>query len=193
METFRNGKVKMEPWIETSSGKLIWFDGRPNVFDIKDIAHALANMCRYTGHCRYFYSVAEHSVNVSLLLPDDLALAGLLHDASEAYLADIASPVKQLLPDYKKMEAMITKQINEQFGIETDHPTIKRADWSQLKEEARFLLPSGGRTWFFPNDLEDGVIPVGLSPNDAEHNFITTYIKLTKGIKHEQRVLNLQY
>src|SRR4051812_23383484 len=96
----------IEPYIETVSGKKIYFnEPTEDMFDIKDIAHALSMNCRYTGHCSRFYSVAEHSVHVSNLLKGtSLELAGLLHDASEAYITDIASPIKQFLPDYLMME-----------------------------------------------------------------------------------------
>src|ERR1017187_10636100 len=76
--------------ITTFSGIHFW-PLLPNPADIRieDIAHALSNQCRFAGHAREFYSVAEHSVRVSQLCPPEDALWGLLHDASEAYLTDV--------------------------------------------------------------------------------------------------------
>lgn len=177
----------MEPWIETATGDRFWYttDDFWGI-NIEDIALSLSKMCRFTGHCNKFYSVAEHSVYVSLLLPKKKALYGLLHDASEAYLADIASPVKQLLPEYKVLEEKIMDRVAVAFGLpqgfwkDTD---IKRADWSQLRVEAKTLLPSGGADWYFPPDLKNsGVHPQCLSPEDAYNFFMTRWDTLTNDV-----------
>lgn len=82
-------------WIQTFLGKPFWpLSPRPEDIDIRDIAHALAMTCRFTGHSQKFYSVAEHSVRVSRIVPAQFALHGLLHDASEAYLCDLSRPIK---------------------------------------------------------------------------------------------------
>src|SRR5258706_13895138 len=82
-------------WIETYSGKQFHIlDPQLDEIELYDIAHALSMQCRYTGHCESFYSVAEHCVIVSMLVPKEMAIAGLFHDASEAYLTDEVSPVK---------------------------------------------------------------------------------------------------
>src|SRR5271156_4912831 len=80
-------------WIQTFTGKKFYpFNPKPQDIDIRDIAHALSNICRFTGHTKRFYSVAEHSRNVAKLVPAHMKLQALLHDASEAYLCDIARP-----------------------------------------------------------------------------------------------------
>src|SRR4051812_31750950 len=89
------GTTMPEPYIQTYSGTEFW-PLSPKAADVKliDIAHALSNKCRFAGHCREFYSVAQHSVLVSRQLPDEFKLWGLLHDAGEAYFADIPNPIK---------------------------------------------------------------------------------------------------
>src|SRR5271165_7548492 len=83
-------------WIQTYTGRVMYpLDPRPEEINIIDIAHALSNLCRFTGHVRTFYSVAEHSVRVSQHCDPKDALWGLLHDASEAYLADMSRPMKR--------------------------------------------------------------------------------------------------
>lgn len=91
--------------INTFSG--IEFDllnPNPNDIDIEDIAHELSMLCRFNGHCKEFYSVAEHSVYVSYEIDEEFALIGLLHDAAEAYLGDVPTPLKKLLPEFKRAD-----------------------------------------------------------------------------------------
>ena len=87
-------------YLSTYTGKKFYpYDPRPEQICIEDIAHGLSMLCRFAGQCRFFFSVAEHSIAVAHLLPANLKLFGLLHDASEAYLADLPRPVKAGLPD----------------------------------------------------------------------------------------------
>jgi hypothetical protein len=108
-------------WIETFTGKQFWaLDPRPDDICIEDIAHALSNICRFNGHCKHFYSVAQHSINVANRLKEkgydkDIQLYGLLHDASEAYLCDIPCPIKKYLSKYKKYETNLQNMIYEKF------------------------------------------------------------------------------
>lgn len=106
-------------WIQTYTGKKVYPFGPfgPDDVDIRDIAHALAYTCRWGGHCREFYSVAEHSMYVSKLVPDDLALDALLHDAPEAYLGDIPTPLKELLPKIGEAEDRIMVAIAKKFNL----------------------------------------------------------------------------
>lgn len=117
--------------------------------DIQDIAHALSNMCRYAGHCREMYSVAEHSVLVSNILrtlyPDDVMSrwAGLLHDATEAYVCDLPTPLKVLLPEFMRIEDELGVKIALKYGIQwTEEVTrrVKQADAIALSTEARLLF-----------------------------------------------------
>lgn len=177
---------EIEPWIETHSGKEFHFlNPKEDDIHIDDIAFSLSNQSRFTGHT-VFYSVAEHSILVSELLwlqtkNNDLALAGLLHDASEAYLSDLASPIKQFFPEYKKMEDKIDECIKKKYKLLSD-PRVKQADLQQLCTEAYYLLPSNGKTWKCIEGFNpyDGLIPEGLSPDIAYDKFLFFYRQLTK-------------
>jgi uncharacterized protein len=92
------GGVRNGAWIQTVTGKQFWpMDAQPEEVDIEDIAHALSLPCRFNGHCKQFYSVAEHSIHVSRVVSNENAARGLLHDAAEAYLSYIPQPVKREL------------------------------------------------------------------------------------------------
>lgn len=141
--------------IRTVSGIYVnVFEPTPEMICIEDIAHALSNQCRFGGHLPSFYSVAQHSLNCSYLVEDKkLKLAALLHDASEAYLLDIPSPVKKGLSNYKEIEDRLMKVIADKFGFAYPlHPDVKKVDelmlhveWDSLmlqKEAWRFDLKS---------------------------------------------------
>lgn len=84
-----------------SGNRFDLLDPEASEFDIFDIAHGLANVCRYAGQCRSFYSVAEHSILVSEIVPS-FAFEALMHDAAEAFIGDITRPLKALLPEYRE-------------------------------------------------------------------------------------------
>jgi hypothetical protein len=145
--------------VETFTGRFV-DTKRPKASTIwlEDIAHALAQTCRYGGHCQKFYSVAEHAVFVSRRLQRQgfglyTVLGGLHHDDSEAYLGDIPRPMKGLLGNaYKlltrRMDAAIQTALNlPDWNDATVHTAIKAADNWSLFVEARHLLPSEGRLW----------------------------------------------
>lgn len=103
--------------ILTFTGKYIDpFNPKIEDIDIEDIANSLSRQCRFGGHLRWFYTVAEHSLRVAKELPDELKLTGLLHDAAEAYLLDIPRPVKIRIPGYKEAEENLLKIIMQKFG-----------------------------------------------------------------------------
>lgn len=117
-------------------------------FSIDDIAHALSHLCRFSGHCREFYSVAQHSVMVSLLVPAEHALMGLLHDGAEAFVGDVTSPLKAMLPEYQTIEARVTNAIYSRFNIGPhQYPSIKHADLTMLATERWHLLPDTEYQW----------------------------------------------
>ena len=92
-------------------------------FEVTDIAHALSNICRFTGHTQRFYSVAEHSVICSHMVPPEDAMAALMHDASEAFIGDVSTPLKSLLPDYKSVERRVEQAVWSRLGLPPTLPT----------------------------------------------------------------------
>lgn len=118
----------------------------PEHIYLDDIAHALSMICRYTGHVRRFYSVAQHSVLCCQNAPSRSKWAALMHDAAEAYIGDVSRPLKQLLPEYKAIEKRIESAIFEKFAVVEDEH-VKRADREALKTERRDLMPDTGEIW----------------------------------------------
>lgn len=182
----------IENWIETRTGKRVSVENpQPDQFDIKDIAYALSNTCRFNGHCAGFYSVAEHSVAVALRLPSELRLAGLLHDATEAYLGDIPSPIKQFLPDYKAIEKRFEEAVATAFMVNLWEPAVKEADIDALFTEAHFLIPSQGKDWTFFQGPKQWQVnyhlrPVCLPPSEAYKLFMGMFYDLTKNDTEEE-------
>jgi uncharacterized protein len=175
-------------WIKTYSGvKFYPFDPRPEEVCLDDIAHALSNICRFTGHTNKFYSVAQHSVLVSeILSTNELALAGLFHDASEAYICDIARPIKKsfgrkskYMIAEQKIQSAVYKRYHISISPISDYAQIKLADDILLFTEGRDLM-NGTDGWWNPNNikpLKSLIHP--LSPLDAEDLFIARYKALT--------------
>jgi len=127
----------MEHRLLTYSG--IWLDlenPTPDMITIKDIAIGLSRESRFNGHTEKFYSVAQHSVLCSRLVPEWVALEALLHDATEAYLKDIPTPLKDMLPEYKKIEQRLDAVIRRAFGFpELQSFYVKDADNEALLHE----------------------------------------------------------
>lgn len=153
--------MAMDPWIVTHSGKQFDFHNpTPDMVCIEDIAHALSMSCRFGGHTRYHYSVAQHSVNVAKLVPSEHKLAALLHDATEAYIGDMVSPLKVLMPEFKKKEEQIWEVIAEKFGVPVKmDPIIKWADLQMLKIEREHLIPNS-EPWTCLADIKSEVDPL---------------------------------
>jgi len=114
-----------------------------NLIDIKDIAHAQSNICRFGGHVRQNYSLAQHSVLVSYMCNPEDALDGLLHDSSEAYIADIVRPVKEtkLFESYRWLESKLEQDVAKKFGTRYPMPaSVKAADMEVVVWEALNLF-----------------------------------------------------
>lgn len=142
-------------WFPTYSGWRYWpEDPRPGDFNVHDIANALAGTCRFNAHADEHYSVAQHCVLMSERAPGFEFLA-LMHDAPEAYLHDIATPVKRLLgPRYSVLTDMCWHAMVRQFGVDDGdelQPLLKALDLQFLHTEARDIFPlrmlADGETW----------------------------------------------
>jgi 5'-deoxynucleotidase YfbR-like HD superfamily hydrolase len=198
------------PWIQTYTGRAFdLLDPQPEQIDIVDIAHSLSNLCRFTGHAAVFYSVAQHSCLVAELTrdlwrsehgaepPDVVLLAALLHDAAEAYVGDVSTPLKRAMREisfghfsYDQIEARVHKAIAARFGI---HPPevsplpdfrehcdalIKRADLIALATEHRDLFNSPTpRSWGLelPDAWPGRVDP--WPPHVARREFLQTFTR----------------
>lgn len=178
---------------ELYSGKL--FDivkPTPDQIELKDIAHSLSNICRFNGHCKEFYSVAQHSVVVASISPYEHKLAALMHDASEAYLCDLPTPIKRgvkLGKIYKEFEAKVEDVIADCFGFEYPyHESILYADSIALAAEALALMPSGGLGWDWPNWSADDLFKIKecskikcLTPCESKDLFLETFHDIAIG------------
>lgn len=168
-------------WIQTYTGKKFYpLAPRVKDIDIQDIAHALSLICRFTGHCREFYSVAEHCIRVSKLCRPDTQLLALLHDASEAYLSDVSGPLKRspYFREYRSFEANLQALILRRFGISASlgqQRCVKHADAVLLATEARDLLTAPPEPWgqFLPHPFPSTIRP--LSAKLAESLFLATF------------------
>lgn len=170
-------RIDVGPSIMLQSG--VWFDfAAPHAspFTIEDIAHGLANICRYSGQCSRFYSVAEHSLLVSETAVG-FELEALMHDAAEAFLGDITRPLKQMLPDYKRIEAEVERAIFSRFGIQTPLPReVKQADLRVLAAEQRQIMPRGTDEWLRGQDVVPAPILVHhLSPDEAKRIWLERF------------------
>jgi len=171
----------MQNWIQTFTGKKFYpLEPKKEDINITDIAHALSNQCRFAGHCTQFYSIAQHSVLVSLMCPEQHMLRALLHDAAETYLVDIPSPLK-VLPEfepYRIAEKRLMDVICEVFDLDKDEPDIvKYVDKRMLATEARDLTLTEGRGWSsLVEPFEFHIRP--WTPEYARAKFISRFYEL---------------
>lgn len=185
-------KQKLVPtgnWIQTFSGGRYWpINPRAEDVRLADIAHALANQCRFAGHVREFYSVAQHSVLVSCICDPSDRMWGLLHDSPEAYMCDLPRPVKYdpEMGIYKIIEQRNEDAIVKHFNLPPGEPaSVKAADKRLLFTERRDLLPP--LEWESDNwgmGLEGRPLPVRIipwSPKHAEKMFLKLYEELLNG------------
>ncbi len=162
-------------------------DPRPEDVYFDDIASSLAKLCRFTGHTgndKYyeeFYSVAQHSVIVSQNVPPEMAMIGLLHDASEAYIGDISKPMKLVVgPRIAEIEDRVYAAIAERFGLPPEIPEeVKLADLRTFATEKRDILSPATAVWGeCPPPYDFHIIPIGWRA--AESMFRAFYVDLLK-------------
>ncbi len=181
-------------WITTYSRRQFHLHGSdPDEICLEDIAHATSLICRFTGHVREFYSVAEHMILVANIVKElggdatDQRVA-LFHDATEAYLADIAAPFKGELGGYKELEHKVWKRIAAKYGLPMFHnPLIKKADWIALFLEAKALINDDYKIWMGYKEAaadvsrlsrEPGLMIWGYSPKVARVQWLRKYREL---------------
>ena len=167
-------------WIYTHTGRRFNLQRPdPESVDIEDIAHSLSMLCRYNGHCPRFFSVAEHSVLVSGIVSEHDALWGLLHDAAEAYIGDIARPVKSLLNNAHAIEDGILIAVAKRFDLPVPMSKhVKAADDGMLGREAvEFFGAKAVKDWQLSPYLADlGQISIQcLAPEKAKRGFLERF------------------
>ncbi len=167
-----------EGWILTHTGiKFHPFSSRCPDFSIRDIAHSLSLQCRWNGHTREFYSVAQHCIETSWACHSRFRREALLHDATEAYISDVPRPVKAMLPEFKAQEDALMERIFRCYGLQFPLPgDVHRVDYLMLIVEARDLFDDGRAVQLFG---DAGVRSVGglsklvpMSPAQAEQAFL---------------------
>ena len=172
------------PTILLASGNYFDFDAPDSsVFTIEDIAHALSLICRFGGHCSRHYSVAQHSVHVSQFVPPQHAYQGLMHDAPEFAVGDVAKPLKVMCPDYVVIEKRVEAAVFRRFNVATPLPlTIKDADGRMLATEQRQLMHNAD-DWHHTHGKApyDFQIPV-WTPAEARVRFLEAYYRLSGGV-----------
>lgn len=171
-------------YIETRTGKKFYFESDDTEsIDIWDIAWAIANECRFGGHCNRFYSVAEHSCYVydavvALTTGCQTRLFALLHDAHEAYTKDLMRPLRQApqLSGYQELAARTQDRVIRKYGLKfppTDIYLIDMVDVALLRAEAKLLMPSKGADWEWPDGLPEVELDefCGWTPQRARGEF----------------------
>lgn len=173
-------------WMQVYSGRDYW-PLSPSVLEVNitDIAHALSQICRFGGHTDRYYSVAEHSVLVSYLCPEEYALLGLMHDATEAYVGDVIRPLKRDLVGYADIEARNWNVICAHFGLRPGPLplAVKDADNEACALETRDLMkpsPFPENDWRVSYKTRDQLHVFGFAPIDAEKMFMNRYQELTQ-------------
>lgn len=171
-------------WIQTFTGRQFWpLNPDPADVSIFDIAHALSMTCRYAGHTNRFFSVAQHSVMVSRIVPLADALWGLLHDAPEAYSTDIVRPIKRHIAvlGFAEIEARLEAAIAAAFGLTLPIPaSVHEADMIALATERRDLMAPPPRPWISTEHVQPLPYPINpLNPHEAEQEFLKRFAELT--------------
>lgn len=167
---------------------------KENVYDIQDIAHPLAYLCRYNGHVHTFYSVAEHCCHIHDFILKHYGTTAydawggwtykrcfqaLMHDCSEAFISDMPAPMKRFMPDFKLVEAEIEKSVFKFYDLPLPDQFIKLLDIRILIDERAQAMNSSGKfKWFYEDD--PSIKPLGITlnfwgPEEAYCEFMTRF------------------
>lgn len=167
-------------WMETFTGRKFYpLDPRPEDVCIEDIAHSLSLLCRFGGHVKHFYSVAQHCCYVADVVyhrDSRYVLEALLHDAAEAYIGDVIRPIKRSLPLITEVEMRLETVIATRYGLDYPMPSVvKWADNVMLRNEHAQLMH--GRNEWPSCDQAEGpdVTIIQLEPKEAETMFLARF------------------
>src|SRR5882724_1665273 len=169
-------------WILTYTGlKFNHLNSQPEMVCKEDIAHALSMICRWTGHTRFHYSVAQHSVYASRICAPEFAFDALMHDSSEAYLGDMNRPLKHFTaagPAYREIEEKVEQVIFKKFGVRFPlSEEVKVVDTQMLYAERAQLMnltkvaDYEKRKWGF-DETEANICIEKWTPRRAEKMFL---------------------
>ncbi len=173
-------------WIATFTGlRLNPFDPDPEMINIDDIAHGLSLTCRYAGQCKKFYSVAEHSIRLTRLVPEELRPVALMHDSAEAYMLDLPSLIKRVMPGYQAAEHNLLSVIFAKYDIDIQLLTrFLKEEYVLLATECRDLVTNTDG-WFLPEPPLDKPIEP-WTPRTAEVLFKNIFTALPS-LKRQQQ------
>lgn len=178
-----NSKSHNRSCITTYKGyQLDFADPNPELISIFDIAQGLSNTCRFAGQCTPFYSVAEHCLYLSKMFNNPTyKLAALLHDAAEAYMTDLPTPLKQMLPDYINVEKKLLTIIFSKLGVGDlfniiNTPLFKKAEEQLLATEVKELLTNSDGWEFIEKPLPKSQLEIMCySPGVASELYLTAH------------------
>lgn len=177
--------LQLSQGIELLSGKMFdYLHPENTVIEIGDIAHPLSNICRFSGHLPFFYSVAQHAVNCSLIVPEEFALDALLHDTAEAFTNDLPTPLKAALPVFKELEISIETEVARQLGSRFPlPPEVKLADTQMLGLELVHIKGTRHNHAVLEGIEYEHLRPLvdltSWTPRLAARNFLNRYQDLT--------------
>lgn len=184
---YNGGSYKKGGWFTTFLGnKINPLDLDINMIDIRDISHALSNICRFGGHVNQFYSVAQHSVHASQLVDPKFALNALLHDAAEAYIGDMVRPMKEteMMEGFRNIEHMMETVIAKKFNLPClMTPEVKVVDNKLVIAEAMRLfnpIPGWAIDSFNMNPFYDFSLEDIWSPSVAKVRFMARFSELLR-------------
>ena len=168
------------PTILLHSGAYFDFENpKGSDFTIGDIARGLSHICRFAGQCDRFYSVAEHSVYVSQLVPAEHAFAALMHDAPEAFVGDMTKPLKSMCADYQAVEKVVEAAVLGRFGLSLPlHPSVKEADIVMLATEQAQIMRNRD-DWEYTRGRTVADVSIAcLVPDEAMRFFLARFDEL---------------
>lgn len=185
--TMQNPTWGRGDWMQTYTGRQFYpLDAHAEDVDPIDIAHGISMQCRYNGHVKRFYSVAEHCVVMSEYLEGigasaNDSLYALLHDATESYVGDMVRPLKKHIPLFSQIEDGVMVAIAERFGLDSAvmPDTVREADNRILLDERAELLGEATAAWSVEDLTPLGVQIKGWDPFVAKELYLMRLEDLT--------------